>query len=92
MPYYIENRAEAYGCIEELKIDPVTVKAFTPRWDISVIARMPQKGITMKMKVGVTLGQQLVIQADRFLEILDDSCYPVTGSQIIIREQEAAGV
>jgi hypothetical protein len=34
-------------------------------WDITVTARMPQKGITMKMKVGVILGQQLAVQADR---------------------------
>ncbi len=70
----------AYGCLEELKIDQMTARACTPGWDISVIARMPKKGITMKMKVGVILGQQLAIQADRFLEILDKSCYPVTGS------------
>jgi hypothetical protein len=68
------------------------MRACTLGWDISVIARMPQKRITMKMKVGVIPGQQLAIQADRFLEIIDKSCYPVTGSQIIIREQEAAGV
>jgi hypothetical protein len=92
MPSYIKNRAAAHSCIEELEIDPVTMMACTLGWDISVIARTPQKGITMKMKAGVTFGQQLVVQADRFLEILDESCYPVTGSQMIIREQEAAGV
>jgi hypothetical protein len=70
----------------------VTVRAYTPGWDISVIARMTQTGITMKMKAGVILEQQPAIQADRFLEIFDKSCYPVTGSQIIIREQEAAGI
>jgi hypothetical protein len=69
---YIESRTAAYGCLEGLKIDPVTtVRACTPRWDISAIARMPQKGITMKIKAGFTLGQQLAVQADRFLEILD---------------------
>jgi hypothetical protein len=44
------------------------------------------------MKVGVILGQQLAVQADRFLETLDQSCNPVTGSRMYIREQEAAGV
>jgi len=75
-----------------LEIDPRIARACTPGWDIIVIAQIPQKGITMKMKVGVILGQQLAIQADRFLETLDESCYPVTGSQMHIREQEAAGV
>ncbi len=56
MPSYFENRAAAYGCLEELEIDPMTVRACTPVWDTSVIARMPQKGITMKMKAGVILG------------------------------------
>ncbi len=46
----------------------------------------------MKMKPEVILGQQLVVQADRFLGILDESCYPVTGGQMIMREQEVAGV
>ncbi len=53
---------------------------------------MPQKGITMKMKVGVSFERQLAVQADRLLKIFYRSGYPVTGSQIIIREQEAAGV
>jgi hypothetical protein len=76
---YLKNRAVAYGCIEELLVDLVAARVCTLGRDISVIAKMPQKGITMKMKVGVTLGQQLSIQADRFLEIIDESCYPVTG-------------
>ncbi len=46
----------------------------------------------MKMKAGVTLGQQLAIPAGKILEIIDKSCYPVTGSHMIIKEQEAAGV
>ncbi len=92
MPSYIENRTAAYGHLEELKIDPITMRACTPEWDISVIARMPQKGIVIKMKAGVILGQQLAIQADSFLETIDKSCYHVTGSQMITREQEAAGV
>jgi hypothetical protein len=40
---------------------------------------MAQTGITMKMKLEVILGQQLAVQADRFLVILDEPCYPVTG-------------
>ncbi len=44
------------------------------------------------MKVGVILRQQLAIQAVRFLETIDESCDPMTGSQMIIREQETAGV
>jgi hypothetical protein len=47
---YLKDRAAAYGCIEELKIDPRTPRACTLGWDIIDIARMPQKGITMKMK------------------------------------------
>ncbi len=46
----------------------------------------------MKMKLEVILGQQLAIQADRFLEIIDESLNPVTGGQMIMREQEAARV
>jgi hypothetical protein len=51
---------------------------------------MPQKGITMKMKAGVNLGHQFAVQADRFLETIDESCSPVAGSQMIIREEVAA--
>jgi hypothetical protein len=68
------------------------VRVCTPGWDITVIAKMPKKGITMKIKAGVILGQQLATHADRFLETIDKSCYPVSGSQMIITEQEAAGV
>jgi hypothetical protein len=46
----------------------------------------------MKIKLEVILGQQLAIQADGFLEIIDESLKPVTGGQMIMREQEAAGV
>jgi hypothetical protein len=91
MPSYFENKAEAYGCPEELKIDPRAARACTPGWHITVIA-MPQKRITMKIKLEVILGQQLAIQADGFLGILDESCHPMTGSQMIMREQEAARV
>ncbi len=89
---YIKNRAEAYGPLEELVVDPVTARLCTPGWDITVTARMPQKEITMKMKAGVILGQQLAIQADRFLETIDETMHPVTGDQMTIREHEAAGV
>jgi hypothetical protein len=30
MPSYLESRAEAYGCLEELKIDPKTTRACAP--------------------------------------------------------------
>jgi hypothetical protein len=46
---YIKKRAAAYGGhLEELEIDPMTARAYTLGWDITVTARMPQKGITMK--------------------------------------------
>jgi hypothetical protein len=77
---YLENRAEVYGCLEELKIDPKTARASTPGWSMTVEAVMPHTGITMKMKPEVILGQQLAIQADRFQEIIDKSLNPVTGS------------
>jgi hypothetical protein len=92
MPSYLESRAESYGHLEEIKIDPRATRACTPGRNITVIASMPQKGIIMKIKPEVSLGQQLAIPADGFLEILDESCYPVTGSRMIMREQEAAGV
>jgi hypothetical protein len=40
---------------------------------------MPEKGITMKIKPEVILGQQLAAQADGFLEIIDNSLNPVLG-------------
>jgi hypothetical protein len=92
MPSYTQDRAVTYGCLEELVVDPMTVRACTPWWDITVTARMPHRGITMKMKMGVIRGQQLAIQADRFLETIDESLNPVTVGQMIIREKEAAGV
>jgi hypothetical protein len=67
MPSYLESRAEVYGCLEELEIDSRTAKACTPSWDITVEARMPQTEIAMEMKREVILGQQLAIQADKFL-------------------------
>jgi hypothetical protein len=87
MPSYIENRAEVYGRLEELVVDPVTARACTLGWDITVSARMPQEGITMKMKVGVILGQQLAVQADRFLETIDESLNPAAGGQMKIRKE-----
>jgi hypothetical protein len=53
---------------------------------------MPHTGITMMMKPDVILEQQLAIQADRFLEIIDKSLNPATSGQMIMREQETAGV
>jgi hypothetical protein len=79
MPFYLESREKVYGCLEELEIDPRTARACTPHCDITIEARMPHTGITMTMKLEVILGQQLAIQADRSLQILDKSCYPVTG-------------
>jgi hypothetical protein len=55
MPTDIKDRAVAYGCLEELEIDPRTARACTPCWDIIVIVRIPQKGITMKMKLELIL-------------------------------------
>jgi hypothetical protein len=81
MPSYLESRAKVHGCLEELHIDPRTTRACTPGWNITVTASMPQKGITMKIKLEVILGQQLAIQADGFLEIIDKSLNPVTGSE-----------
>jgi hypothetical protein len=47
---------------------------------------MPHTGITMKMRLEVILGQQLAIQADRFLWIIDKAMDPVTSGQTIMRE------
>ncbi len=92
MPTYLESQAEAYGHLEELKIDSKKAWVCSPGWSFTVIASMPVKGITMKIKPEFILGQQLATQADRFLEIIDKSLNPVTGRQMIMREQEAAGV
>ncbi len=46
----------------------------------------------MKIKPEVILGQQLAVQADRFLEIIDKSLKPVTSGRTIMREKEAKGV
>jgi hypothetical protein len=43
---YIKNQAAAYGCIEELEVDLMAVRVCTPGLDITVIVKMPQKGIT----------------------------------------------
>jgi hypothetical protein len=53
---------------------------------------MPARGITIKIKPEVILGQQLAAQADGFLEIIDKSLKPVPGGQMIMREEAAAGV
>jgi hypothetical protein len=57
MPSYLENQAEAYGHLEELKIDFKKARACTPDWSLTGIASMPAKGITMKIKPEVILGQ-----------------------------------
>ncbi len=92
MPSYLKCRAEAYGCLEELKVVPETARACTSGWSITVKAVMPSTGITMKMKLEIVIGWQLVIQADMFLGIIDKFLEPVTGGQKIMREQDAAGV
>ncbi len=74
----LENQAEVYGCLEELKFDPKKARPCTPGWSIPVEAVMPHTGITTKIKPEVILRQQLAIQADRFLEIIDKSLNPVT--------------
>jgi hypothetical protein len=77
---------------KELEIDPKTVRACTPGWNITVEAVMQHTEIAMKMKPEVIIGQQLAVQAEKFLEIIDKSLNSVTGKQMIMREQEAAGV
>jgi hypothetical protein len=79
MPSYLENQAEAYVYLEELKVDSKKARACTPGWSFTVIASMPAKGFTMKIKPEVILGQQLAAQADGFLEIIDKSLNPITG-------------
>jgi hypothetical protein len=91
MPSYLKSRAKAYGCLEVLKVFPETARACTPGWSITVEAAMPSTRITMKMKPEVVIGRQLAIQADIFLGIIDNILDPVTGGQMIMREQEAAG-
>jgi hypothetical protein len=61
MPSYLESRAKVYGRLEELQIDHRAARACTPGWNITVIASIPQKGITMKIKLEVILGQQLAV-------------------------------
>ncbi len=71
IPSYLIDRAADYGCLQELIIDHTNIRACTPGWNINVTARMPHTGITMRMKPGVFLGQQLAIQADSNLETID---------------------
>ncbi len=73
MPPYLKNWTATYGHLVELVADPIATRAWTQGWDIAVIAKMPQKGITMKLKAGVYLWQQLAIQADRLLETIGKS-------------------
>jgi hypothetical protein len=81
-----------YGHIEELKNDSKKARVCTPDWSFTVIASIPAKGITIKIKPKVILRQQLATQADGFLEIIDGSLNPVPGGRMIMREQVAAGV
>jgi hypothetical protein len=92
MPSYLESGAEAYGCLEELKVVSETARACTPGSSITVEAVLPSAGITMKMKPEVVIGWQLAIQADIFLGIIDRSLDPMTSGRMIMREQETAGV
>ncbi len=57
MPSYLESQAEAYGHLEKLEIDSKKARACTLGWSFTVIASMPAKGITMKIKLEVILGQ-----------------------------------
>jgi hypothetical protein len=79
MPSYLENQAEVYRRLEELEIDSKKARVCTLGWSFTVIASMPAKGITMKIKLEVILGQQLAAQADGFLEIINESLNPVPG-------------
>jgi hypothetical protein len=56
MPSYLENWTVAYGRLVELDVDSMAATPCTPGWGITVIAKMPQKGIIMKMKLGVNFG------------------------------------
>jgi hypothetical protein len=82
---YLLDRAADYGHLAELIIDPRNMRACTPGRNITAKARMPHIGITMRMKPGVILRQQLAIQADSVLETIYESLSTVTGSQMIIR-------
>jgi hypothetical protein len=64
MVSYLLDRAADFGCLEKLIIDPTNARACTPGWNITVEAKMPHTGITLKRKLGVILGQQLAFQAD----------------------------
>ena len=80
MVSYLLDRAAYFGCLEELIINPTNAKACSPGWNITVEARMPHTGITLKMKPGIILGQQLAVQADSILETTDESLSTVTGT------------
>jgi hypothetical protein len=91
MPSYLESRAKAYGRLEKQEVVPETMNC-TLGWSITVEAVMPSAEITMKMKPEVVIKRQLAIQADMFLVAIGKSLEPKTGGQMIMREQEAAGV
>ncbi len=86
IPSYLIDKAADYGRLEEFINDPANARACTPGWNITAKARMPHTGITLKMKPGVIVGQQMAIQADSILETIDESLSTVTGSQMIMSE------
>jgi hypothetical protein len=92
MPSYLERRAEAYECLEKLDVVPETARACTLGWSITVEAMLPSAGITMKMVPEIIIRRQLAVQADMFLGTIDKSLDPMTSGQMIMREQETAGV
>jgi hypothetical protein len=75
MPSYLKNQAVVYGCLVELDVDPMATRACTLSCKITFTAKKPQMGITLKMKAGANLRQQLAVQADRFLETIDESFF-----------------
>jgi hypothetical protein len=82
---YLElGRLMAYGPLVEFDVEPATTRVECLGWDMTVIARMPQKRIPLKMKTGVILGQQLAVQADRMLMTIDESYYPVAGRGVCV--------
>ncbi len=77
---YLLDRAADYGHLAELIIDPTNARACTLDRNITVEARMLHIGITMRMKPGVILGQQLAVQEDSVLKTIYEYLSTVTGS------------
>jgi hypothetical protein len=76
-----------YGFLVEFNVEPATAKIGCLGWDITVAARMLQKGFTMQMKPSIIFGQQLAIPEDRMLMTIDKSYYLVDAI-CTFREQE----